>query len=270
MAELERRLLALGRELDYPPEPDIAAAVHERLATEPRGIGGDSPIDSARRGQVATRRESRRALRMIAIACLVLLALAATALAVSPAARDALRDLFDIGGVTIETTTAPAPEPARRSTDLRERTTLGAARARLGFRPLVPAALGHPDATFADPAVPALGLVYRPGPRLPATTTTGVGLLVTELPGRIAGEYLHKVAVQATTVERLRVGGRRAAWIAGAPHFFFFGRGDSLSEQPLEVAQNVLLIDRGRLLVRLEGAVDRSEAVRLARSLEPR
>ena len=128
MTELERWLFALGRELDYPPEPDIAAAVHERLASEPRGIGGDSPIDSARRGQVATRRESRRALRMIAIACLVLLALAATALAVSPAARDALRDLFDIGGVTIETTTAPAPEPARRSTDLGERTALGAAR----------------------------------------------------------------------------------------------------------------------------------------------
>ena len=164
MTELERRLFALGRELDYPPEPDIAAALHERLARDPRGIGGDSPIDSARRGRVATRRESRRALRMIAIACLVLLALAATALAVSPAARDALRDLFDIGGVTIETTTAPAPEPARRSTDLGERTTLGAARARLGFRPLVPAALGDPDATFADPAVPALALVYRPGP----------------------------------------------------------------------------------------------------------
>ena len=37
MAELERRLLALGRELDYPPEPDIAAAVHERLATDRAG-----------------------------------------------------------------------------------------------------------------------------------------------------------------------------------------------------------------------------------------
>jgi hypothetical protein len=255
MTELERRLLALGRELDYPPEPDLAATVRERLASPPHGISGES---------------RRRALRTLAIACLVMLALAATALAVSPAVRDALRDLFDIGGVTIETTTAPAPEPARRSLDLGEQTALAAARHQVGFRPLVPTALGHPDATLADGAVPALTLVYRPGPRLPATRTTGVGLLVTELPGRIAGEYLHKVAVQATTVERLRVEGRPAAWIAGAPHFFFYGRENAYAEHPLDVAQNVLLLDRGGILVRLEGAFDRSAAVRIARSLKPR
>ena len=170
--------------------------------------------------------QSRTALRMIAIACLVLLALAATALAVSPAARDALRDLFDIGGVTIETTTAPAPNPrgGAPTSGSGQRSARRAPGSASG--PLVPAALGHPDATFADPAGTGAGprLPSRPA-ALPATTTTGVGLLVTELPGRIAGEYLHKVAVQATTVDRLRVGGRRAAWIAGAPHFFFFGRG---------------------------------------------
>ena len=269
MTELERRLLALGRELDYPPEPDIAAAVHERLAADP----WDRRRLADRQRQARSsrdRRESRRALRMIAIACLVLLALAATALAVSPAARDALRDLFDIGGVTIETTTAPAPEPARRSADLGERTTLGAARARLGFRPLVPAALGHPDATFADPAVPALALVYRPGPRLPATTTTGVGLLVTELPGRIAGEYLHKVGRPG---DQGRSPARR--WPAGGLDRRGARTSSSRTRDPalrarLDVAQNVLLIDRGRLLVRLEGALDRSEAVRIARSLAPR
>jgi hypothetical protein len=280
MTDLEGRLLALGRELDYPPEPDIAAAVRDRLPAEPPGISSDSPIDSARRGQGATRLESRgarqpraarpRALRILAIACVVLLALAAAALAVSPAARDALRDLFDIGGVTIETTTAPAPEPAPRALDLGDPTPLGAARDRLGFRPLAPTALGHPDAAFADPVVPALALTYGPGPRLPPTTTTDVGLLVTELPGRIAGEYLHKVVVQASTVDRLRIHGRRAAWIAGAPHFFFYGRGNAYVEHPLDVAQNVLLLDRGGLLVRLEGALDRAEAVRIARSLRPR
>jgi len=255
MTELERDLLALGRQLDYPPQPDLAVAVGDHLAAgPPKAKGGSRP----------------RAFRTLVIAALVVLALAATALAVSPAARDALRDLFDIGGVAIETTTAPAPEPARRELALGERATVSAARDRLGFRPLVPSALGHPDATFADLTVGALVLVYRPGARLPPTRTTGVGLVVTELPGRIAGEYLHKVVPQATTVERLRVGGRRAAWIAGAPHFFFYGRGSSYSEHRLDVAQNVLLLDRGKLLVRLEGAFSRSAAERIARSLQPR
>ncbi len=35
MPELERLLSGLGRELDYPPTPDLAGAVARRLAPEP-------------------------------------------------------------------------------------------------------------------------------------------------------------------------------------------------------------------------------------------
>jgi hypothetical protein len=31
MSELERRLIELGRDLDYPPTPDLAGAVASRL-----------------------------------------------------------------------------------------------------------------------------------------------------------------------------------------------------------------------------------------------
>jgi hypothetical protein len=174
--------------------------------------------------------------------------------------------------VEIETTPRPAPEPAARGPLLGEPTTLADAPGELGFEPLVPRALGPPDRVHVDPGVPggALALVYRPSSSLPPTTTTGVGLLVTELRGRIAGEYLHKVVPQTSTVERLRVDGRRAAWIAGAPHFFFYGSQESrFEEHELEVAQNVLLLDHGPVLVRLEGAFGRREAVRIARSLAP-
>lgn len=262
MPELERRLLALGRELDYPPAPDLAAAVRARI-----DAGTTGPRDPRR---AATARP--RAVRALVIAALIVLGLAATALAVSPAARDALRDLLDIGGVEIESTPKPAPAPAARGPLLGEPSTLSDAPGELGFEPLVPRSLGAPDRVHVDSSVPglALALVYAPSSRLPRTTTTGVGLLITELRGGIAGEYLHKVVPQATRVERLRVDGRRAAWIAGAPHFFFYGaEAGGIAEHELEVAQNVLLVDRGPVLVRLEGAFGRREAVRIARSLAP-
>jgi hypothetical protein len=257
MTDLERRLLALGRELDYPPEPDIGSAVRDRL-----------PVESRRESRAAR----PRAIRIIVIACLVALALAATALALSPAARDALRDLFDIGGVTIQTTTAPAPRAEPRDAPGGAPADLAEAGERLGFEPLVPSALGPPDRIRLDRVVPggALELFYSPSAQLPRTTTTGVGLLVSELPGGIAEEYLQKVVPEATRVDRLRVDGRRAAWIAGAPHFFLYGdEAGRVTEDDLEIAQNVMLVEHGPVLVRLEGALHRPEAVRIARSLAP-
>ena len=259
MAELERRLLALARELEYPPTPDLAGAVRRRI---------EAPASPSR-----PRAPRRRLARVLVIAVLLLALAAATTLAVSPAARDSLRDLLDIGGVEIETTTAPPPPAVRRGPDLGRPTTLAAATAELGFRPLVPAALGRPDGVFADRHPQALNLVYRPDPpRLPHTTTTGVGLLVTELPGRVSGEYLHKVVSRSRPgSSACMVDGRPAVWIAGAPHFFLYGGRDGrILESELDVAQNVLLLQRGPVLVRLEGAFGEREAVRIARSLEPR
>ena len=63
--------------------------------------------------------------------------------------------------------------------------------------------------------------------------------------------------------------GRRAIWIEGAPHLFFYRPPDSdFAESELRLADNVLLLERGNLLVRLEGAFSRERAVELARSLE--
>ena len=103
---------------------------------------------------------------------------------------------------------------------------------------------------------------------LPEAKSTGLGLLVTEFRGDLAPEYAGKIAGQATKVERLTVDGHRALWLQGAPHFFFYrSPGQPFREERLRIAQNVLLLEDGRLLVRLEGAFDREQAVELARSL---
>ena len=62
--------------------------------------------------------------------------------------------------------------------------------------------------------------------------------------------------------------GQPAIWIAGAPHFFFYrAPNGEFVDTTLRIAGNVLLLERGRLLVRLEGAFGRDRAIELARSL---
>jgi hypothetical protein len=95
-------------------------------------------------------------------------------------------------------------------------------------------------------------------------------LLVGEFRGDLHPQYLGKIAGEATSIERLRVDGRRAIWIEGAPHVFFYRPPDSdFAEGQLRLAGNVLLVERGNLLVRLEGAFGRERALELARSLRP-
>ncbi len=255
MAELERRLHELGRELEYPPEPPLAARVTARLEAAPA---------------TARPRSARRTLVLIALA---VLALGATAVAASRPVREALLDALGIGGVEIESTSAPPPIALERTLELGEPATIALARSELDFAPLVPRGLGPPDGVFIDYAVPGgeFSLTYPPSARLPATKTTGLGLLITEFRGDLAGEYAHKVLPEATRVHQLEIEGHRAAWISGAPHFFFYDReDDGYAERDLEVAENVLLLERGSVLVRLEGALSEVEAVRIARTLEPR
>ena len=162
------------------------------------------------------------------------------------------------------------PAPPLRPLQLGERATLSDAREPLAFDPLVPEAAGEPSAVFVDRAVPGgvLSLAYRPADGLPEARSTRLGLLVSEFRGDLSPEYFGKMAGQFTKIERLRVDGERAIWLEGAPHFFFYRPpGEPFREEKLRIAQNVLLLERGDVLVRLEGAFDRDKAIELARSL---
>lgn len=260
MSDLERMLTQLGRELDYPPTPDLTAAVASRL----RRVEKPSP---RRRPRLFPPAGLRRAL---VLALVGLLVLAGTVLAAVPGTRDAVLEFFGLQGATVErTATLPTP-PAQRSLDLGRRTTLERARERLAFEPLVPTLLGDPDFVYLGEAVQGgeLSLAYRPGPDLPRARTTRLGLLVSEFRGDLLPEYTGKIAGQATRVERVRVDGHRAIWLEGAPHYFFYrAPGEPFREEGLRIAQNVLLLEHGRVLVRLEGAFSKERALDLARSL---
>jgi hypothetical protein len=254
MSELERQLTRLGRELDWPATPDFTHAVRERLA---------EPAPSRRRRPIVFRRS-------FAIALAALLVLAGGVFAAVPGVRDAVLEFLGLQGATVERVEQLPPAPELRPLGLGERTTLADARGSLEFDPLVPDAAGSPDGVFVKEGVPGgeLSLTYRPRRGLPEASSTRLGLLVSEFRGDLLPEYAGKIAGQATRVERLRVAGKRAIWLEGAPHFFFYRPpGAEFREERLRIAQNVLLLERGKVLVRLEGAFGLERALVLARSL---
>lgn len=253
MSELERQLTQLGRELDWPDTPDLAAVVTARL-----------PV-AARPRRALPRPSGFR--RSLAIALAGLLVLAGGVFAAVPSVRDSVLEFFGLQGATIERRVELPPVPDLQQLALGDRTTLAAAAAESGFKPLVPRAAGRPNAVYLD-ARNAVSLAYRPRPGMPESRGTGLGLLVTEFRGDFAPEYVGKIGGQATVIEQLRVDGERAIWLEGAPHVFFYRDTDgSFVDETLRIAGNVLLLERGPLLIRFEGAFSRAHALELARSL---
>lgn len=128
MSELERALVALGREIELPPTPELAAAVRARI--------------------------ERRRLRPWLVAALALLAAVAIAFAV-PQARSAILRFFHIRGASVSLVEKLPPVSAHPS--LGPRTTL----AHAPFRVLLPEGR-RPDAVYAAPD----GVWLRYGDRL--------------------------------------------------------------------------------------------------------
>jgi hypothetical protein len=255
VAELERMLAQLGDELDWPVTPDLAGGVTARLG------------ERRRRPVLFPRGGLRRSLALAAVGLLVL---AGSVFAAAPGVRDAVLDFLGLQGATVERRdTLPTPPP-ERPLDLGDRMTLADAAERLGFEPLVPAALGEPDGVYVRRGLPGgeLSLAYRPRPGLPRARSTRLGLLVGEFRGDLSPEFLSKLVGPDTTAERLRIDGEPGIWIEGATHFLLYRapNGDVV-EGSARLAQNVLLLQHGRLLLRLEGAFGRERAVAIARSL---
>jgi hypothetical protein len=262
MPELERMLSRLGEELDWPATPDLAGSVRARLE-EDRAAPRPAP-----RRRLAALLPPAGLRRSLALAAVALLLLAGGAFAAVPGVRDAVLEFLGLQGATVQRReTLPTPPP-ERPLDLGARTTLDDAR--LGFEPLVPADPGQPDGVYVRRGPPGgeLSLTYLAGRGLPRAGSTRLGLLVTEFRGDLSPDYVQKVGGATTTIERLSIDGNSAIWVAGAPHFFFYRTPDGqIVDDQLRLADNVLLLERGRLLIRLEGGFDRERAIEIARSL---
>lgn len=261
MTELERELAQLR--VQWPQTPDIALAVRDRLA---------APEQPARAPRTLPRFHGRRAVAA-ALAALVVLA---GGLVASPAARSAILEFLGLKGAKIERREPDAPPPPPRRRDLGadlglgRPMTLAQARAAAGFRMIVPGldSLGAPDAVYFQDSPPEGGrvsLVYGPRPGIARAATTGAGVLVTEFRAQVT-PLIQKSAGSATEVRRLTVDGQRAFFLAGAHGFAYLGENDSVDYEDQRLAGNTLLVERGGLLLRIEGDLSQTAAVRIARS----
>src|SRR5882757_8635894 len=129
MAELERRLVELGGQLDLPMPPPLAEKVGAGL-------------------RAAKLPEAARPIPRLRLALLVVLAallLAAGAVAAVPAARHAVLEILGLRGETIERVPKlPENVRAKPGWKLGRPTTLSAARHGLTFEPLLPSGVAGP------------------------------------------------------------------------------------------------------------------------------
>jgi hypothetical protein len=243
MSDLEQRLALLRDEVAWPPTPELAAAVAARVAAEPR-----------RRRRLPVLPALRPA--AVALAALAAAVAVAVTLAAAPGVRARIERWLGIGAVRVERVQRLPPTGPASDLGLGTRTTLAGARraARVGVPTI--GALGAPDAVYVDRAGGGASLVYLARPGLPAATNR-VGALLTILPGGDIA-LVKKLLGAGTNVEGVDVGGAIGAFLSGEPH---------VVTPPNRLAGNTLLWVRGETTYRLETALGRDAALRLARSV---
>jgi len=237
MTELERALVALGQELDFPPEPNIVAAVRARLG-ERRRLAFLPP---------------RRAL---ALAVALVLVAFGIAMAVPPA-RSAILRFFHIGAVTVERVeTLPSAQQRPLATGLGSPLSRRAAetRARLSIR--LPALEGPPPKRYyAQPGLIATLLHYRDKPVLLAEMREDQVVL------------FKKFAEPGTEVQPVQIG-QFGLWLEGERHVLMwsFG-GGALHRIQTRLAGNVLIWLAGSTTYRLEGDLTKEQMLELGRDI---
>ena len=235
MSGLEIRLTELRDDVAFPPTPELAVPV-----------------------PVAARRP--RATRRLVLALAVVVAASAAVLAVSPGARSALRDLFGIGGVSVERADR-LPVPGAPAGYLPgRRVSLETARTRVAFVLRLPRSGPVPREVLLDETVAggAVSFVWCCEPTLQLTQLHGTDTV--RFAGKVVGPGGH--------VEPFALDGEPAVWITGAPHVVrFIDETGTFHEARSRIAGDVLLWQDGDVTLRLEGAATRAEAVAIARDI---
>jgi hypothetical protein len=246
VTDLDLALDRLGRTIDWPETPELAAAVRARL--EPR------------------RRFLRR--RVVVVAVAVAVIAAASALAASESARSALLELLHIPGVEISyAEELPAVRFRLGEDTLGRRVSLAEAEELTPFELLIPTlnGLDEPDRIYYRDSPPGdmVTLVYE-------VDGGSARLLLSQWYGSTA-PFFYKVLGSDTPARRVGVGAVPGLWISGSPHvvatFSYQSPDGEYRQESPALAGDVLLWEDLGVSYRLEADVPLREALMIARSL---
>ena len=229
MAELETALRALGRDVAFPPTPDMASAVRARLE------------------------RPRFWRRPVAIAVAVVVVAAIAAAFAVPQSRSAILDWLGLRNVSVVRVDKLPVVPANGRLDLGRRVTLEEARRRASWL-RVPDS--EPDSVWVNESLPGGKVSLLWG------TPFNVRLLLTEFTGRT---YIEKIIQGDTEVERVGIGDG-GAWFQGPHVVVFQDRDGRFRESHGRLVGNTLVWQVGSVTLRLEGGLTRDEALRIART----
>ena len=253
--DLERRLEQLAPLVEFPASVDLTASVVDQLRTRP----------GPRRWAAGL---SRRAL---ALAALVALVLAASALSFSPTARRAVADWLGLPGIRIESEERPSKAELGSDLHLGRRTTLERARSEVSFSVRTTSLLGPPDEVYvaSEPPGGRVSLLYRATRGLPPAAGTDVGLLLTQFRATIERELIQKGVSAGATVKRVNVGGETGYWVGGEPHFMMFlGSSGFPIEETRRLADHTLVWEDEDVVLRLESSLSLRKVLPIARSIQ--
>ncbi|MFJ4202562.1 hypothetical protein ACIP2Y_23450 [Streptomyces sviceus] len=278
-SRLPEELRALGRSLDASraggTESMVERVLEQILAERLPVPVAQAPGPGERLR--AVRRWTRARWRSLTATLCGLLAV----LALTPPVRAAVLDWFDFGGVEVRYDPSAVPSPGAEVPGCGRSLSLAQAERRAGFEPLVPAALGAPDAVTmtAEPRGRSLvSLCWRERGRIvrldeyPARLDIGFTKSVREQPEWLSlhGDSSHGDSSDLGTVNDT------ALWFP-RPHLLSFwlvdAAGSRYTREQRTAGPTLLwmhgsgLLDMPEVTLRLEGVASKARAVEIATSL---
>lgn len=266
-AAFEETLRAIGRQVEYPPVPDLWPAIEQQLR-----VG--SPVTQSRfRRWELTWPPIKRVMVTAVLIVLVMVA----ALVLVPGLRQVVAERFGLSGVTIqfwrEAPVAPV-SPVGGQLGLGQSVSLAEAVETAGFPLRAPTSpeLGPPAEVLVTYGQTnrMVSFVYAAGDWLPASRYSGVGALLTQFRGTTERGLINKGLLVDTGMTTTTVNGELAFWIDGAAHYFMYiDPAGEVQAVDYRLAGKVLLWEADGITYRLESELTPETAVAIAESLQP-